>query len=126
MSTHEPWRSDRWFSSPWNFLDEIREEFTFADALQVHDVTLRDGEQQAGVAFTADDKIRIAESLAGAGIHRIEAGLPAVSPDDEKAIRDLASRDLGGSEIYAFSAASSPGSRPTTHRSSRSTAPPAA
>ena len=43
----------------------------------MHDVTLRDGEQQAGVVFTKDDKLRIAEALAEAGVHRIEAGLPS-------------------------------------------------
>lgn len=102
MATTEPWKSDDWFSSPWNFLDEVTEDFEFADQVQVHDVTLRDGEQQAGVVFDADDKIRIAETLAEAGVHRIEAGLPAVSAADERAVRELASRDLP-SEIYAFS-----------------------
>ena len=76
----EPWKSDRWFTSPWNFLPEIRDGLSLPDAVQVHDVTLRDGEQQAGVVFTKDDKLRIAEALAEAGVHRIEAGLPAVSP----------------------------------------------
>lgn len=102
MATTEPWKSDDWFSSPWNFLDEVTGDFEFADQVQVHDVTLRDGEQQAGVVFDADDKIRIAEALAEAGIHRIEAGLPAVSSADERAVRELASRDLPA-EVYAFS-----------------------
>ncbi len=68
----------------------------------MHDVTLRDGEQQAGIVFTKDDKIRIAEALAEAGVHRIEAGMPAVSPDDAAAIRELAKRDLGDTEVFAF------------------------
>ena len=38
---------------------------------------VRQLEQQTGIAFTYDDKMRIAEGLAEAGIHRIEAGLPA-------------------------------------------------
>ena len=50
----------------------------FADQIKIHDITLRDGEQQTGVVFTKDDKVRIAEALAEAGIHRIEAGMPAV------------------------------------------------
>ena len=100
--TQEPWKTDKYFSSPWNYRDEIVKNFELPDHLEVHDVTLRDGEQQAGVAFTADDKIRIADSLAEAGVHRIEAGLPAVSPDDEKAVREIVKRDLP-SEIYAFS-----------------------
>jgi isopropylmalate/homocitrate/citramalate synthase len=97
-----PWKNDRWFSSPWNFLPEVRQGFSLPDALELHDVTLRDGEQQAGVVFRTDDKIRIAELLAEAGVHRIEAGLPAVSEADEKAVREIVKRDLG-SKIYAFS-----------------------
>ena len=54
----EPWKTDRWFTSPWNFLPEIRDGLSLPDAVQVHDVTLRDGEQQAGVVFTTDDKLQ--------------------------------------------------------------------
>ncbi len=98
----EPWHTDRWFTSPWNFLPEIREGLSLPAAVQVHDVTLRDGEQQAGVVFTKDDKLRIAEALAEAGVHRIEAGLPAVSPADDAAVREIVKMGLP-SQIYAFS-----------------------
>jgi isopropylmalate/homocitrate/citramalate synthase len=98
----QPWKSDRWFSSPWNFLPEIREQLSMPGSVQVHDVTLRDGEQQAGVVFTKDDKLKIAESLAEAGVHRIEAGLPAVSPADDAAVREIVKMSLP-SKIYAFS-----------------------
>jgi len=100
--TDEPWRSDRWFSSPWNFLPEIRDRLSPPTAVQVHDVTLRDGEQQAGVVFTTDDKLRIAEALGEAGVHRIEGGLPAVSAADEAAVRGMVKMGLP-STIYAFS-----------------------
>ena len=101
MST-KPWKTDQWFSSPWNYLPEVTKGFQIPDNVQVHDVTLRDGEQQAGVEFTADDKVRIAEALAEAGIHRIEAGLPAVSPADKEAVDRIVAADLPA-EIYAFS-----------------------
>ncbi|AYY12291.1 pyruvate carboxyltransferase [Actinobacteria bacterium YIM 96077] len=101
-SEQTPWKTDRWFTSPWNHDDEVTAEYAFPDEIKIHDVTLRDGEQQSAVMFNADEKIRIAESLADAGVHRIEAGLPAVSPEDEKAVRAIARRDLP-SEIYAFS-----------------------
>jgi len=98
----EPWHNDRWFTSPWNFLDEVRDEIRIPERVLVHDVTLRDGEQQAGVVFTADDKVRIGNALAEAGVHRIEAGLPAVSPADDEAVRRLVNAGLP-SEIWAFS-----------------------
>ena len=101
-NTETPWKTDQWFTSPWNHDAEVASEYQFPEQIQIHDVTLRDGEQQSGVVFTVDEKIRIAEALAGAGVHRIEAGMPAVSADDEKAVRTIAARGLP-SEIYAFS-----------------------
>jgi isopropylmalate/homocitrate/citramalate synthase len=97
-----PWHTDQWFTSPWNFMPEIRETLQLPGSVQVHDVTLRDGEQQAGVVFTKDDKLRIAEALADAGVPRIEAGLPAVSPADDAAVREMVKMGLP-SQIYAFS-----------------------
>jgi isopropylmalate/homocitrate/citramalate synthase len=97
-----PWKTDQWFSSPWNYLPEVTQDFKIPDKVEIHDVTLRDGEQQAGVEFTADEKVRIAEALAESGIHRIEAGLPAVSPADREAIERMVALDLP-TEIYAFS-----------------------
>ena len=100
--TDQPWKTDQWFSSPWNYLPEVTKDFAIPETIEIHDVTLRDGEQQAGVEFTADDKVRIAEALSASGIHRIEAGLPAVSPSDTEAIRRMVALDLDA-EIYAFS-----------------------
>lgn len=100
--TQQQWHTDRWFTSPWNFDEQVAGSYQFDDNLAIHDVTLRDGEQQAGVVFTADEKVRIAEALAGAGVHRIEAGLPAVSDEDFNAVKRIASMDLG-TEVYAFS-----------------------
>jgi len=97
-----PWKTERWFSSPWNYLPEVTGGFQLPERVLVHDVTLRDGEQQAGVEFTADEKLRIAEALSAAGVHRIEAGLPAVSPADEEAVRRIVAAEFE-SEIYAFS-----------------------
>ncbi len=97
-----PWKTADWFVSPWNYADEITKDFKPPKKVKIHDVTLRDGEQQAGIIFTKDDKIRIAEKLAEAGVHRIEAGMPAVSPMDEAAIKQIVKRKLGP-EIFCFS-----------------------
>ncbi len=98
-----PYKTDKWYVSPWNFAEEVIREHSFAGQIKIHDVSLRDGEQQAGLIFSKDQKIRIAEALAEAGVHRIEAGMPAVSSQDEQAIRELAKRDLGETQIFAFS-----------------------
>ena len=96
-----PWQSEDWFVSAWNFADEVTRDFSFPKEIKIHDVTLRDGEQQTGIAYSIDDKLRIAEGLAEAGIHRIEAGLPAVSKDDFKAIYEINKRNFGP-DIYSF------------------------
>ncbi len=100
--SQQPWKTDQWFVSPWNFEDAVRSGFHFPQQIQIHDITLRDGEQQTGVIFTKDDKIRIAEGLAEAGVHRIEAGMPVVSPSDQSAIKEIVKRNLGP-KIFAFS-----------------------
>ena len=96
-----PWKNDLWYTSPWNFAAKD-EWFHFADHIQIHDVTLRDGEQQNGVVFTVEQKVMLAEKMAEMGIHRIEAGFPAVSPQDEEAIREICRRKLGP-KIFTFS-----------------------
>src|SRR3984957_6239169 len=100
--SQEPWKTDQWFVSPWNFNQEVGKQLHFSSNIKIHDVTLRDGEQQTGVIFTKDDKIRIAEALAEAGVHRIEAGMPVVSPSDTSAIKEIVKRNLGP-QVFAFS-----------------------
>ncbi len=98
----QPWKTDDWFVSSWNFEDEVTKDFKFAKEIKIHDITLRDGEQQTGVAFDYNDKMRIAEGLAEAGVQRIEAGMPVVSSEDARLIKDLVKRDLGP-QIFSFS-----------------------
>jgi isopropylmalate/homocitrate/citramalate synthase len=98
----EPWKTTQYFTSPFNYVDEVRKEFRLPRTVKIHDVTLRDGEQETGVALDKEAKLRIAEKLAEAGVHRIEAGMPAVSRQDQQAISDLVKRNLGP-EIWGFS-----------------------
>jgi isopropylmalate/homocitrate/citramalate synthase len=99
-----PWKTDKWFVSPWNYEPEVVKQFKFPPAkdIKIHDITLRDGEQQAGIAYSAEDKMKIAKALAEAGVHRIETGMPAVSREDERAIKEIVQADLGP-DIFAFS-----------------------
>jgi isopropylmalate/homocitrate/citramalate synthase len=96
-----PWHTDQWFVSPWNYLPEVCGSLEFPAKVEIHDLTLRDGEQQAGILFRRDEKLRIAEALAELGVHRIEAGTPAVSKEDELAVRDITRRSLGP-KIFAL------------------------
>jgi isopropylmalate/homocitrate/citramalate synthase len=95
------WKTDRWFTSPWNDFAEVKAGWKFPEQIRIHDVTLRDGEQQTGIVFRRQDKVAIAKELAKAGVHRIEAGMPAVSSEDEAAIKDIVALGLP-SEIFSF------------------------
>lgn len=101
MDNNKTGKTMDWFVSPWNFMPETLKNVAFPQEIKLHDVTLRDGEQQAGIVFTKDDKVRIAGLLAEAGVHRIEAGMPAVSPSDEAAIKEIVKLKLGP-QIFAF------------------------
>ena len=98
----EPYKTDQWFTSPWTFLPELTKNYNFQKNIQIHDVTLRDGEQQTAVVFRREEKVAIAKQLDALGVHRIEAGMPAVSDQDKAAIQDIASLGLKNSKIFAF------------------------
>jgi 2-isopropylmalate synthase len=52
------------------------------ERLFLYDTTLRDGQQTAGVDFSAVDKARIAVALDGLGLDYIEGGWPGANPTD--------------------------------------------
>jgi isopropylmalate/homocitrate/citramalate synthase len=79
----------------------VRKNDTFVPKIKIHDVTLRDGEQQTGVVFRREEKVAIAKKLDALGVHRIEAGMPAVSDQDRAAISDIAALGLKA-EIFGF------------------------
>ena len=53
----------------------------------IFDTTLRDGEQAAGTRLGAREKLEIARQLARLGVDIIEAGFPASSPEDFRAVK---------------------------------------
>ena len=65
--------------------------------LTIVDTTLRDGEQTAGVVFSNQEKIMIARMLDELGVHQIEAVIPVMGGDEQKAIRDIVKLGLKAS-----------------------------
>ncbi|WP_445490735.1 homocitrate synthase [Niallia sp. 03133] len=58
------------------------------------DTTLRDGEQAAGVVFTADEKRKIARLLAEARVEQAEVGIPAMGKGEQEVIHSIVDMNL--------------------------------
>jgi 2-isopropylmalate synthase len=58
--------------------------------VRIFDTTLRDGEQSPGAAMTTTEKLGVARTLARLGVDVIEAGFPAASNEDFRAVRAIA------------------------------------
>lgn len=89
-----------WWVSPFNFVEEVKKDFE-GRSITIHDVTLRDGEQTFGVAFSPEERVRIAEALDGLGVPRIEVGMPPASPEIMEGIRRITRLPLKA-EMIAF------------------------
>lgn len=95
------WKNNDWWVSSFNYKQEVTNRYEVVSNLEIHDATLRDGEQTPGVVLRKEEKVEIARRLAEAGVHRIEAGMPAVSNDDRMAIEEI--KKLGSkSKIFSF------------------------
>ena len=57
--------------------------------IKIFDTTLRDGEQAAGGALTIEEKLEIGRQLERLGVDCIEAGFPATSPGDFRAVEAM-------------------------------------
>jgi len=53
---------------------------TLQNKIEIYDTTLRDGGQAEGIAFSANDKLKIIHLLDELGVDYIEAGWPGANP----------------------------------------------
>ncbi len=73
----------------------IPKEFSLANRqLHLVDLTLRDGEQTAGVVFAQGEKVRIAKLLDAVGVGFIEVGIPSLGEEEQRSIRAIADAKL--------------------------------
>jgi len=97
-------KDGQYWISPYNFIPEVTGALDLPEKVEIHDATLRDGEQTPGLVFSVEEKVAIAKKLDEVGIDRIEAGMPAVSPQDFEAIKQISALGLNA-RIYTFARA---------------------
>jgi 2-isopropylmalate synthase len=78
----------------------------------IYDTTLRDGTQGEGVAFSVQDKIRVAQKLDELGIHYIEGGWPGSNEKDAEFFRQAAGLPWKSAKIAAFGSTALAKNRP--------------
>ncbi|WP_428100164.1 citramalate synthase [Candidatus Rariloculus sp.] len=70
--------------------------------IALYDTTLRDGCQSEDVAFTLEDKLRIAEELDACGASYIEGGWPGSNPRDQEFFTVVRKLNLRQAKVAAF------------------------
>ena len=81
-------------------------------SIKLYDTTLRDGSQAEDIAFSVEDKVRIAQKLDELGIHYIEGGWPGSNPKDLQFFQEIKSVNLSGAKIVAFGSTCRAGTSP--------------
>jgi 2-isopropylmalate synthase len=66
------------------------ETTTDKNHIVIFDTTLRDGEQAPGASMNLEEKLEVAQALAGLGVDVIEAGFPIASNGDFEAVHEIA------------------------------------
>src|SRR6476620_5969880 len=70
--------------------------------VEIYDTTLRDGAQGEGLAYSVEDKIKIARCLDDLGVAYIEGGWPGANPKDIEFFERARSLELKTTKLVAF------------------------
>ncbi len=70
--------------------------------VEIYDTTLRDGAQGEGLAYSVEDKIKIALALDEIGVAFIEGGWPGANPKDVEFFERAKSMRLNAAQLAAF------------------------
>lgn len=88
--------------------------------VHIFDTTLRDGTQGEKVAFSVEDKLRIARRLDQAGIDYIEGGWPGSNPKDMDFFERAKSQEFQHAKLVAFGSTQRSGQKAEEDKNLRS------
>jgi 2-isopropylmalate synthase len=80
--------------------------------IHIYDTTLRDGTQSESVAFSVEDKLRVARKLDDLGIDYIEGGWPGSNDKDAEFFRRAAEQSWKNARLAAFGSTAHPKNAP--------------
>jgi 2-isopropylmalate synthase len=80
--------------------------------ITLYDTTLRDGSQAEEIAFSVEDKVRIARKLDELGVHYIEGGWPGSNPRDLQFFQEIRSIPFSHAKVVAFGSTCRAGTAP--------------
>ncbi len=80
--------------------------------VQLYDTTLRDGTQCESVAFSVEDKLRVAHKLDDLGVDYIEGGWPGSNDKDEEFFHRAATQKWNTARLAAFGGTAHPKNLP--------------
>ncbi|MFW6176494.1 MAG: LeuA family protein [Thermoplasmatota archaeon] len=92
--------SDKYWLSEYNWRDSVTENYNLPEKVDIHDATIREGQQTPGIVFREDEQVRIARALDELGVSRIEV-VPIISDEDKEATKKIVKEDLDA-EIISF------------------------
>jgi len=93
-------KTDNYWLTEYNWKNEVRDQYNLPDKVQIHDATLREGQQTPGIILKEDEQVRIAQALDDLGVDRIEV-IPKMSDEDKKATKSIMKLKLDA-KVVAF------------------------
>ncbi len=74
MEEKTKWFNNKWWVSPLNYINNVRDSFELPKKVYVRDSTIREGEETPGVCYTLNQKVKIVEKLEDIGVEHIDCG----------------------------------------------------
>ncbi len=84
-----------------NYIVEHKLAANLPEKIVLWDETMRDGEQTPGVAFSPEEKLRIATLLDSMGVPLMDVGIPVVSTEEARGVKLIADAGLDASIMAA-------------------------
>ena len=83
------WSTDKWRFSPVFWEDEVQREMSLPERVGIRSVDIRHPPDQAGIVFTLEDRLKIAEVTADLGVPEIECGWPGERQADYDIVKAM-------------------------------------